>query len=152
MKQPLEERFWAKVAIIPEHPCWEWTAVKWGNGYGSITIKGRMQSAHRVSYEMAYGSFDKSLHVLHRCDNPGCVRPDHLFLGTHQDNTKDKVSKNRQSALKGVVNPKSKLTEEQVLEIRSLRGFYDLKTLAKVFNVSFCTISDICRGKTWQHI
>ena len=90
----LEERFWEKVCKGPE--CWEWTGATSGRlPYGHIYRNGREQRAHRVSWEINRGQIPLGLSVLHRCDNPGCVRPDHLFIGTQSDNLKDAVSKGR---------------------------------------------------------
>lgn len=92
---PMEVRFWNKVCKT--ETCWEWTAAN-NRGYGVIGMPGRngkMVYAHRYSYELHYGSFDQSLLVCHHCDNPSCVRPDHLFLGSPLSNQQDKVNKGR---------------------------------------------------------
>jgi hypothetical protein len=90
----LLERFWRKVRKTDG--CWEWTASFRGLGYGQIKVNQKMLYAHRVSWEMANGPIPDGLCVLHHCDNPPCVNPDHLFLGTQADNMRDKVRKNRQ--------------------------------------------------------
>jgi hypothetical protein len=94
-KPPLEERFWSKVAVTtnPEE-CWEWQAAKTTKGYGRITVEDRQLRAHRVSWYLTYNHWPE-LHVLHKCDNPACVNPDHLFLGTDRDNMKDMIHKDR---------------------------------------------------------
>lgn len=92
----LAARFWAKVNKTPT--CWLWTANRLPKGYGVINVGGRagsQQLAHRVSWELHFGPIPDGLWVLHRCDNPPCVRPDHLFLGTVQDNVDDMVTKGR---------------------------------------------------------
>lgn len=86
-------RFWTKVKIAKQ--CWEWTASTYKKGYGSFWLNGRNVRAHRFSYEMLIGPIPAGMKVLHKCDNPKCVRPDHLFLGTINDNNKDKARKNR---------------------------------------------------------
>ena len=92
----LSERFWAKVEIIPFHGCWEWTASQNRLGYGLIHEKRRMLKAHRVSWELHYGKvIPAGLFVCHHCDNPGCVNPSHLFLGTNTDNLRDMSAKGR---------------------------------------------------------
>lgn len=93
-----EDRFWSRVAIIPFHPCWEWIGGKAKNGYGvfySGERPGMSVKAHRFSWRLNFGSLPNELDVCHKCDNPGCVRPDHLFLGTHSDNMHDMASKGR---------------------------------------------------------
>jgi hypothetical protein len=89
----LEERFWAKVNKSGE--CWEWLGTKNPGGYGCFKVNYKMRKAHRVAYELGHGSIPADLCVLHRCDNPGCVRPDHLFLGTRSENMQDMQKKGR---------------------------------------------------------
>lgn len=91
-----EDRFWSRVSIVDdETSCWEWIAGCFPDGYGSVVIDGRKRGAHRVAYERTYGKIPSGLCVLHRCDNPPCVRPAHLFLGTHADNAADRGQKGR---------------------------------------------------------
>lgn len=87
--------FWAHVHFGPG--CWTWLASKKHDGYGKRKHNGKMTTAHRVSFEMEFGPIPDGLAVLHRCDNPPCVRPDHLFLGTQQENIADMVAKGRHS-------------------------------------------------------
>ena len=97
MKLSKQDRFWSKVEIIPFHSCWEWTASKSKAGYGRFSLGRKLgvAKAHRISWSLSYGTIPEDLCVLHRCDNPGCVRPEHLFLGTIKDNVQDMISKNR---------------------------------------------------------
>lgn len=89
-----KEQFWSKVKKTKT--CWIWISTnKVPRGYGMLKRKGRHHYAHRFSYEMHYGTIPKGLQVLHRCDNPSCIRPDHLFLGTQSDNMKDASKKGR---------------------------------------------------------
>lgn len=90
-----ESRFWVKVDKT--NACWYWTGAKNNRGYGNVRIASKYLLAHRVSYAIAYGIPD-DMNVLHKCDNPACVRPNHLFLGTHQDNMDDMVAKGRAKA------------------------------------------------------
>jgi hypothetical protein len=96
--KPLEERFWPKVNKTAPNGCWEWTACTNELGYGWIaagTRQGRHLKAHRVSYALAFGEVPEGMSVLHRCDNPLCVKPSHLFLGTQADNMADMIRKGR---------------------------------------------------------
>lgn len=92
-----EERFWSKVEMIPFHDCWEWIAGKYPHGYGMIGIKKKKTtvSAHRISYQMKYGPIPEGLQVNHKCDNPGCVRPEHLYAGTQKENIRDVILRGR---------------------------------------------------------
>ena len=90
------ERFWNKVMkIVETDECWEWIAFKNKDGYGLFGYNGKNQKAHRVSWQLHNGPIPDGLCVLHKCDNPSCVNPNHLFLGTNADNIKDRVNKNR---------------------------------------------------------
>lgn len=154
MRKSTQERFWEKVQIQQDHECWEWLAGKQSDGYGAFRFAGTMQLAHRVAYKLAKGAFDETLHVLHRCDNPGCVNPAHLFLGTNQDNVDDKVAKNRQQKLKGVEHGRAKLTEQQVVEIRAryAAGNISQAALGREYGVHHAQIHYIVKNKLWKHL
>lgn len=142
--------------MIPEHSCWEWTGCKDRAGYGIFGIcinkKGVAKKASRISWELKNGPIINGLFVLHKCDNPGCIRPEHLFLGTQQDNVRDCSNKGRIS--RGSNRPASKLTGEQVLEIRKIHknGSKTYTKTSRQFNVSETLIRTIVSRKWWRHI
>lgn len=142
MKEP--RRFWSKVDVGEPGECWEWLAGK-SHGYGAFWIHNKHQRAHRVSWVLTFGPIPRGLCVCHKCDNPGCCNPYHLFLGTPSDNRQDAVQKGRRSL---------GLTEEEVLEIREMyiRGDWTQQLLAEAFGVSSQTISKILRRQTWKQI
>ena len=149
----IEDRFWAKVDR--SGGCWVWTGAHNGRGYGTMGIREggsqRMQYAHRLSYEMAHGPIPDGYEVCHRCDNPPCVKPEHLFIGTRQDNERDKMRKGR--TLRGSAVATSKLTESVVLQIRAEAAAGTMqRRLAERYSVSPMTISLIVRHKTWRAV
>lgn len=153
-----EQRFWPKVnkdgpiMLGMDSPCWIWIAVVHRLGYGQFRLRGDMIQAHRASWEIHYGPIPDGLWVLHKCDNPPCVNPAHLFLGTRQDNVDDKVNKGRSYHPYGELSPAAKLTKEQAEEIRYLYAHTKVfqRELAERFGVSQTAISRIVISKTWQ--
>lgn len=151
-KRPLGERFEEKIFPVPFSGCWLWTGYTDKKmGYGMIWNAGTMVLAHRASYEIYIGKIDGGLHVLHRCDVPCCVNPNHLFLGTNIDNVNDKVKKGRSASLKGEKHPGRVLTEKDVLSIRSdtESSHYEI---AKIFGVDRSTVGYIKSKKLWSHV
>lgn len=145
-------RFWEKVEKSPG--CWEWKANRC-NGYGRIglTRKRGYVFAHRLSYELHFGSIPDGLKVLHRCDNPGCVRPDHLFLGTMGDNNRDRAQKGRSRPVKGETHGMSKMTDRDVQSIRQLhKNGRAIASLAREFGISPSQVSGIVHHRYWRHI
>ena len=147
MKRPLKERFEEKVNVI-ENGCHEWTGCLAANGYGMLHLNGKTAFAHRVAFELANGQIMDKSYVLHLCDNRKCVNPDHLFLGTFQDNMDDMVSKMRHAV--GEKNGHAKLNAEQVREIRAIGGS-NTKTAA-VYGVTPGLVSMIRSGRIWKHV
>jgi hypothetical protein len=134
--------------------CWFWTGALNAWGYGIINIKKKITLAHRAMWSLFKGEIPKNSLVCHSCDNPSCVNPDHLWLGSNKDNMDDMYSKKRSNQPQGEKHPLSKLTNEDVLKIRSLHKprIYTAKQLAKEFNVKETAINCIIYNKTWKHL
>lgn len=140
-------------------PCWTWTLAKNRSGYGifkSNAIGGR-GLAHRLAYELEVGPIPEGMVVCHRCDNPPCCNPDHLFLGTRADNNRDMASKGRHrlqrrpELVRGAANPNTTLTEEDVTSIRSLgANGVSRRAIASRFGISSTTASNIINRRTWR--
>lgn len=144
----LKDRLMNLSMPVTECGCWIFTGtVTTAGGYGQI-YAGRTRLAHRVSYELFCGEIPKGLDVMHRCDVPPCINPDHLFLGTRAVNMADMVAKNRQA--KGEQNASARLTEAEVLAIRASPLIN--KEIAKQTGMSRPAISIIRRNKIWRHI
>lgn len=169
MDQDLILRFWMKVdkngpkIQCMRTQCWVWTASTTLFGYGQLS-RGSAGAgnwlAHRLSWMIHRGPIPKNKLILHRCDNPACVRLGHLFLGTRRDNVVDMDRKGRRRSLRGEQSPHAKLTEETVRAIRTeytpgLIGRFNPSSqsvLAKRYGVSAFTISKIIRGEKWAHV
>ena len=130
--------------------CWLWTACKNGRGYGTFGLNGRMQKAHRVSYELFNGEIPEGLIVRHTCNNPICVNPAHLIVGTYQDNSNDTKRAGRQS--KGEAHGQSKLTDLAVREIRELyaAGGLTQRKIGEMYGVAGSVINRIINYKLWK--
>lgn len=134
-----------------ETGCWEWLKTKNQDGYGRVKRFGKLESAHRVSYELYKGPIG-GLHVLHSCDNPSCVNPEHLRLGTHKENQEEKARKGRGvgHSMPGTKHPSHKLTEAQALAIKT--SDLSVAHLQQLYPVSEMLIRDIRAGKRWKHL
>lgn len=151
--EAVESRFWRKVDATGE--CWIWTALLTPFGHGVINMKTpdgwRPMIASRVSYEMAYGRIPAGLMVRHKCDNPACVRPEHLELGTHDDNMRDMRERHRSAS--GERHSQARLTMVRVRDIRArLAGGETRASIARDIGVSASAIDDVANGKTWIEV
>lgn len=147
--KPLDERFWAKVDKREPDECWEWQGARQISGYGYLHAGAqagkRWELAHRLAWFLHAGEEPiDDLVVCHRCDNPPCCNPAHLFLGTRADNNRDRVSKGRSH---------SKLTEVDVREVRHLHAEgVSAVDIAADFGISFQTVHAIVSRNSWAHI
>lgn len=136
----------------PNTGCWLWLGAANGQGYGNMTVDGKHIRSHRASWLAYHGPIPARGHVLHRCDQPSCVNPDHLFIGTASDNMLDMYAKGRHKkvSLTGATHPASKLTEADALYILSTPKH--TRGLAQKFGVSNSRISSVRKGITWKHL
>lgn len=154
------DRFWSKVHKT--EGCWLWTAATNGSGYGKFCLrKPWTMDAHRVAYQIVYGPVGQAVVICHRCDVPSCVRPDHLFVGTHAINVQDMVTKGRHArgaALNrpsqvGQSNYMARLTDDDVRTIRARYEGGDKPTvIAKEFGIKYGTVWAITHGHRWRHV
>lgn len=152
--KPLAERFWPKVKKA--EGCWLWLASTNPAGYGMLNINRRPERAHRVAWMLERGPIPHGLHVLHKCDNPPCCNPDHLFLGTQADNMADRNAKGRTRVALGERQARATLTNEQAAKAKAYLAQFSGpsadRALAKEFGVSPQTIRGIRSNRTWKHI
>ena len=151
MNQKYIDRIFNRIQIDTVTGCWNWQGSLNTWHYGQIKINKKTTLVHRIIYEYFYGNIpeDKPF-ILHDCDNPKCCNPMHLYAGTNQDNSNDKIKRNRANYSYGEQNKNSKLTKNQVIEIRTSKETQI--TMAKRFNVARSTISAIRIYKTWKHL
>ena len=149
MNNKTEDRFWSHVNTSGGvDSCWPWMKRLNHDGYGQFAFKSKPVSAHRMAFLFSGGTIPDDFLVLHKCDNPACCNPKHLFVGTHADNMADKVSKNRQSRIFGEKHPNAKLSNRRVLALKKLRSLgWRQTTLAVFFGISRPHVSDVCSGR-----
>jgi predicted DNA-binding protein (UPF0251 family) len=148
-------RFWSKVKLTANPDvCWDWIRCLGKDGYGMFQINGRAIRAHRFSYLITNKKLPDGKLVCHTCDNPKCVNPNHLFLGSALDNVSDCIAKKRRTPLKGDKSGRSKLKEDEVLSIFKTynEGHVTQDELAQKYNVSSKTISKIITRTRWKHL
>lgn len=154
VKESIKRRFMAKsVTLNWASGCWLWDGAKNNQGYGVMNVGAhRVQTAHRLAWEIARGPIPEGQCVLHRCDNPSCINPAHLFLGTQKDNAEDREQKGRSPL--GEARPNSKLTVAAVAEIRRIaaEGGMSLRGLGRRYGVCLATIRQVLTGRTWTHV
>jgi hypothetical protein len=152
MAQELKERFDAKWTPEPFSGCWLWIGNTDRKGYGQLMINKRAYSAHRLAWTFNKGEIPHGLCVLHKCDTPACVRPDHLFLGNQRDNIHDCIAKGRfnPGRQKGEINGQAKLSEDQVKLIRN--SALSSRVLGRQFGMSHSHIRSIKQRKSWSHL
>lgn len=177
----MDEKFWAKVARRGSGECWEWQGARDEHGYGHVHRRPRYISAHRLSWELTTGSIPDGLFVCHRCDNPRCVNPQHLFLGSHAENVADMVAKGRsargdrngmrrhpdrrprgvahglhihpESIQRGSDHHHAKLNEEDVRAIRArVAGGEPQRSVARDYGVVETVVSRVVHRKSWRHV
>jgi hypothetical protein len=155
----LYNRFWTKVDAQNFQPdeCWVWRGCILQSGHGQFSVKGKGAYAHRVSYEMAHGKIPPNRIICHKCNNPACVNPNHLYAGTKKSNTQDSINAGTfcyAYAGRGTAHPNSKLTDQDVRNIRDDRIFDGTsnRKLASKYGVSYRAITKIIYRETWAHV
>jgi hypothetical protein len=151
---PPEERI-KKHITIDDNGCWIWTGSK-RNGYGRLIVGSRSdgsrhsETAHRYSWLVFKGEIPDGHFVCHHCDNPACVNPEHLFIGTQQDNIDDREKKNRNNHFFGEHSPTCRLTEKDVVDIRQSNK--SSRELARIYGVNKSSVQAIKNRETWKHV
>lgn len=133
--------------------CWLWTGPVNSSGYGGMGFQGRTQGAHRVAYQLLVGPIQQGLHVLHRCDNPRCVNPEHLWVGTRSENMQDASRKGRTNPFRGAgeANPRARLTRAQVVQAREWRAQeVSYAEIGRRLGVNSGTVHHAVNGRNWR--
>lgn len=147
---PVEVRLWRRVKRGKPSACWEWCGSWATNGYGRMRVDGRMQSVHRVAWQVTHGPIPDGLFVCHKCDNKKCCNPKHLFIGTAADNNADREAKGRGNHKHGEDKPRAKLTNGQARVIKErLKAGEPVALLAYQYAVSTGIIYQIRRGDSY---
>ena len=150
---PMTQRVEEQVERDPNSGCWLWTGTLLSSGYGQVAWRKNRDLAHRASYAAFKQSIPAGQSVLHKCDTPACVNPDHLFLGTQLDNMRDKMAKGRAVFARGDQSGTARLSEVDIPGIRQdVRGGASHARVAARLGVSRKTISAVVHGRTWSHV
>jgi hypothetical protein len=152
---PIKERFWPKVDIKSPEECWNYMGPYEKHGYGIVTLfaKPRVRwLAHRLAWTLSNGEIKDGLDVCHKCDNPPCCNPNHLFTGTALDNVRDCISKGRARKAQGEKHASAKVTARQVIQIRSMKGTATCREIGKLFGLTKSGVQHIMSGLKWKHI
>lgn len=144
------ERLAKKLFVDVVTGCFLWTGYRDKDGYGLITVLGKTQYAHRLAYELAYGAIPRKMCVCHKCDIPACVNPQHLFVGSYAENTKDMDTKGRRNSPKGELHARSVLSVGDVVSIR--KDARPFREIAKDYSIWPSHVSRIKRRLTWAHL
>lgn len=145
--------FWPKVVVSGADDCWEWQGEINQRGYGRLSKgSGNRSTASRVSWQIHNGEIPCGMLVCHTCDNRRCVNPAHLFLGSPADNTKDMLSKGRENPPRGSDNPRSRITEEDVINIRRCSQHERTSSIAKRYDLDPNYVSKIIHKRCWKHV
>ena len=157
-KQNTPEKFWSRVLKRGLDDCWEWQGAKQHRGHGHLRYQKRLVKAHRLAYELTYGSIEEGVFICHKCNNPPCCNPKHLYAGSPKTNVDDSIkagtfTRNSIGA-EGEKNPNNKLTKKEIKEIRKMLEETDLYQwqIAEIFNCSQSNVSDIKRNRIWKEV
>lgn len=139
---------------VTESGCWEWLGRTQSKGYGVLRVSSGNALTHRLAYDVWVDPIPVGLLVRHKCDNPPCINPDHLEVGTYADNMRDKVERGRSNSVRGVHAGLAKLTDVKVREIRYLwsTGDFLQRDIAKMYGVSASAIGQVVVRKSWKHV
>lgn len=150
-QEQIEKDFWDRVSQLGPFSCWNWLGYKRVTGHGQVKVYGKNEDTHRYAYRLTKGEIPEGLVVRHKCDNPSCCNPNHLEVGTHQDNVADRVLRNRSAV--GVSNGNSKLNPDKIRDIRTRLLDGQTKTqVAKIYMVDPSCIKSIETGRNWSHV
>ena len=148
-------RFKSAISFGPPDVCWPYIKLRNKDGYGKFTYQCKEIKAHRFAWALIHGEIPEGMKILHKCDNPPCCNPNHLFMGTTLDNTRDMISKGRRKTEIGSANNQARLNESSVSEIKRLLDvapYGSQRRIALAYNISETVISQIKHGTLWSHV